>query len=314
MEAQSNTGPDVNWVMACFLGAIIVLCPFGCWLTSINLHHIGVTITVLCVLAGIFGPIPVYWHQKQRKDRRDAILIIFWSLLLWTLMPVPFLIGARLHFPLRDNFFALFDQSLGVNVGALVGWASVHEAGYLINKSYALLFPYLAIAIILPSLLGRPESKRFLLANCIALAIGLPCFVLFPAIGPWYAEHFPVGHPQLAVEAQLLALRGPGTYSYSILGDSAGIVSFPSFHVVWSVLAASGLWGFRSLRIPLVAFSSVIIISTMTTGWHYFSDVLAGLILVSVALLAERTISARFREGNQTVESASDIVTEQIQA
>lgn len=314
MEAESNMAPNVNRAMTYFLGSIVGLCTVGCWFTSIKLHHIAIALTVLCVLAAILGPIPAYWHQKQRKDRRDAVLIIFWSLLLWTLMPVPFLIGARLHFPLRDNFLALFDRSLGVDVGALVQWASVNEAGYLINKSYALLFPYLAIAILLPSLLGRPESKRFLIANCIALAIGLPCFALFPAVGPWYVEHFPAGHPQLAVEAQLLSLRGPGVYSYSLLGDSAGIVSFPSFHVVWSVLAASGLWGFRILRIPLVVFSTVIIISTMTTGWHYFSDVLAGLIVVAVALLAEKTISARLQERNQTVERASDIVIEQSQA
>jgi membrane-associated phospholipid phosphatase len=29
----------------------------------------------------------------------------------------------------------------------------------------------------------------------------------------------------------------------------------------------------------------MIVISTMTTGWHYFSDVLAGLIIASLSIL-----------------------------
>jgi membrane-associated phospholipid phosphatase len=53
---------------------------------------------------------------------------------------------------------------------------------------------------------------------------------------------------------------------------------------MWAILCARALWGFKPLRIPLAALSGMIILSTMTTGWHYFSDVLAGVLLAAVSI------------------------------
>jgi membrane-associated phospholipid phosphatase len=38
------------------------------------------------------------------------------------------------------------------------------------------------------------------------------------------------------------------------------------------------------LRIPVAVFSAMIILSTLTTGWHYFIDVLGGLVLATASL------------------------------
>jgi membrane-associated phospholipid phosphatase len=45
------------------------------------------------------------------------------------------------------------------------------------------------------------------------------------------------------------------------------------------------------LRIPVVILSTLIILSTMTGGWHYFIDVLAGLLLAVAAIAASRALS-----------------------
>jgi membrane-associated phospholipid phosphatase len=68
------------------------------------------------------------------------------------------------------------------------------------------------------------------------------------------------------------------------LSQGAGIICFPSFHVIWAILCAAALWGFRPLRIPIALLSGTIVVSTMTTGWHYFSDVLAGVVIAVLAI------------------------------
>lgn len=63
---------------------------------------------------------------------------------------------------------------------------------------------------------------------------------------------------------------------------------FPSFHVIWAVLSARALWGFRYLPVPVTMLAALISISTMTTGWHYFADVLGGLMIAWISILAAK--------------------------
>lgn len=280
----------VNRFMLISFVAFVLFSVIGSWATALRIGGVGTTALFLVVLFAVFAPVPAYWHQKGRLERRDTSLSIVWCLLTWFFIAVPFVIGARLNLPLRDDLFALIDRSLGFNGPALVAWATDHRFGSVINSTYNLLIPYLEIAIVVPSLLGKRESSRFVLANTIAIAIGLTLFALFPAIGPWRSEHVAVGPMQIAEQNQFFEFRGAKSLTFTLFKDGAGIVEFPSFHVIWAVLAASALWGFRYLRIPLVVLSTMIIMSTMTSGWHYLTDVLCGIAVVSISLWAANKI------------------------
>jgi membrane-associated phospholipid phosphatase len=62
----------------------------------------------------------------------------------------------------------------------------------------------------------------------------------------------------------------------------------PSFHVIWAILCAAALWGYRPLRVPVALLSIMIVFSTLTTGWHYFTDVLAGVVVAAIAMVIAR--------------------------
>jgi membrane-associated phospholipid phosphatase len=305
----------MNWTSAvlvltfCTVGFLSVL---GCRLTSLNLSDVAPILWPLGLLLAMFAPIPAYWHQKGDLAKRDAALTIPACLLIVFFVPVPFLIGARLHLPLRDVVFTHMDSALGIHGSVIIEWAARHRLGHFINYTYYLLLYYMGVAILVPSLLGKSEARRFLLANVIALCIGIVCFTLFPAIGPWYGEHFPATIAQQAIQDRLLAVRQSSTYSFSLMSDGVGIVAFPSFHAIWAIFAASALWGFRYLRIPLVLFSALIIASTMTSGWHYFVDVFAGIV---VAVLSLRVAGSmlRYSDARTTkieVEESIDVLEE----
>jgi membrane-associated phospholipid phosphatase len=71
--------------------------------------------------------------------------------------------------------------------------------------------------------------------------------------------------------------------------------------VFWAAVAAYALQPFRLLRYPAILVAALITVSTMTTGWHYGVDVLAGLLLAAISTFiagavlsrSERSISAQ---------------------
>jgi membrane-associated phospholipid phosphatase len=275
--------------MAYTCAALVVFAFVGCRLTSIHSDMgIGQDIIVLVVVLAILSPLPIYWHEKKRIDLRESTLVLAWEALLAVVLPYFVLIAARLNMPLRDSFLGQTDQALGVSVPAMMAWAHHNWLGRMIDETYWFLIPLLGICALAPGLAGKLQNAReFLMANLAAFAIGLPLFALVPAIGPWHYYQTMPTITQGSTEAQLLALRISGNT------NAAGLVCFPSFHVIWAVLCAAALWGFRPLRIPVALLSGMIILSTMTTGWHYFSDVLAGLIIAGLSLAFARLCSRR---------------------
>jgi len=83
-------------------------------------------------------------------------------------------------------------------------------------------------------------------AVSIAGSVGLVLFWLAPAIGPWsyygYAAYGYRLHPEAAFLADFMALREG---RFTAIETARGLVTIPSFHVVFAVLFA---WVFRRER------------------------------------------------------------------
>lgn len=269
-------------------GSLLVLLAtdwIGCRRTQVRVPHIGASVVAAVLLAAIWQALPLYWHRKGRFALRDASLTLLWAALAWIMLPYPVDIAARLGraFPLRDSLLASLDAHLGFNVAAVAHWAAQHWLGRAINESYALLTPMIVLGFLVPGLTGKARAvKRLLAANLVAFAVGVPVFAMVPAVGPWYGEHFAPNPVQTVCEADLLRMRETAPYEHR----PAGVVCFPSFHVMWAVLSAEALACFRWLRWPAWILAALIVVSTMTTGWHYFCDVLGGFALAAVAITA----------------------------
>lgn len=248
--------------------------------------HISGLLALGVVLAGA-APFPLYLREKGHPGHAGAVLSLMWAAVLIALVPVSVGVAARVNLPLRDGILVKWDRALGVNVPAIAAWSSNHQVGWLISSTYPLLIWVVASALILPALTGRVRvAREFVLGNLIAFAVGIPLFALMPAVGPWYGLHFQPNPMQLAVQDQLVALRGPGSSPLQL----AGVVCFPSFHIIWAILAAAALCNFRWIRIPAAAVCLLIAMSTVTSGWHYFADVVAGTLLAALSIYAARRI------------------------
>ena len=129
-------------------------------------------------------------------------------------------------------------------------------------------------------------------AVSIAASVGLAVFWLAPAIGPWaYYGHGAYGFPAPPAEAAFLAdfsaLR-EGRFTALLAGQ--GLVTIPSFHVVFAVLFT---WVFRHERFiyPVaITLNLAVIAVTFPIGWHYLADLPAGMIWVAATIAVVRRI------------------------
>ena len=96
-----------------------------------------------------------------------------------------------------------------------------------------------------------------------------------------------------------------GTWRTLIAGRSSrGIITFPSLHAALAVIVAAALWPLARLRWVFVVLNTAMLIATPIDGSHYFVDVLAGVALAALCLVAARTIAAAIVAGGSAAESA----------
>ena len=278
--------PGFNLQMAYAAVVTLAISFLGCRLTQVHVKDVGKLALGAMLIAMVALPIVLYLREKKKRYLQESVLTVLWVIFWAQILGFPVAIAARLGMarPLQDSVFIRWDHALGVDLPKLVAWAPNHWLGVASNMSYAWVFPLMQAAIFLSILAGKVKyAQRFLAANLVAFVVGLPLFAMFPAIGPWYGFHLAAQPYQMACQALIFLIRQPGPYVYQF---PSGAICFPSYHVIWALLAVQALWWMRTVRVLLAALGALILFSTMTVGNHYFCDVLAGIPVAAIAMYA----------------------------
>jgi len=123
---------------------------------------------------------------------------------------------------------------------------------------------YLVVLLAPLLIVSGTALRRFAERGLIAMALIFPIYLLLPFFVP--PRPFT---PATAFGQLLLWERTP----YS------GIAAFPSFHIVWALIAASALAeGQRAQKIAWWAWAVLVAASCVATGMHSIADVLAGVV------------------------------------
>ena len=84
-----------------------------------------------------------------------------------------------------------------------------------------------------------------------------------------------------------------GTFRFLVAVGAEGIITFPSLHAALAVIVIAAIWPIAVLRWVFVALNTMMLIATPIDGSHYLIDVLAGIALALLCLIAAQAIAAR---------------------
>lgn len=198
---------------------------------------------------------------------------------------------AATHRTLIDPTLIQVDQICGFRAPDFVAWIRAHHSLSVASAVvYDTLLPQTILAIAVLGFSGDRQSlDKFILRFMACALITAALFAFFPATGPFAAFGFAPTADQARYLDHLQSLR-EGRRLLVTWREAEGLITFPSFHTTWAILLALSFRRRVFLFAPALLLNALVIVSTLTTGWHYLSDVLGGILVGVVVLLLLRPL------------------------
>ncbi|GAB4151851.1 MAG: phosphatase PAP2 family protein [Planctomycetaceae bacterium] len=237
------------------------------------------------------GPCAVFYQKRKTSQFVLPLLAVMHILVFTACFTLLMYATAALSMPLVDEQLAAVDRWFHVYVPDIVSWAVEHPliAGILWWSYHTVLPQTLFLVIGLGFADDREQLELFVLRFMVALLITVSIFALAPAEGPFVHYDIQTSPAQQRYLEHLTTLRS-GARTELQLQDSEGLVTFPSFHTTWAILLAAAVWHRRRIFLPVCLLNLCVIAATMTTGWHYFSDVLGGILVGAIVIALTRRL------------------------
>jgi membrane-associated phospholipid phosphatase len=190
--------------------------------------------------------------------------------------------ATRSPFPPIDAVLRATDLLAGFDAAQWHDVVASHPALWWINEAiYGSLVPQCILAIfILPQVGNGRQGFDLLRISALSLFIidiityFLPAIGTIPSHETWYADW--------------LALRNLDEPFFTTASHVDGIVSFPSFHAAMGLILAYSLRGMGVLSWIFAALNGLMIVATPASGYHYLTDVVAGLAVAAGVIAAMR--------------------------
>lgn len=282
----------LNWLVLGAMGAFLFLMLY---LRGLTLELSGAWLggAFVAVYAGFA------WFNAKAERRGDPQVVFvlggYAQIVLVTLILTPLTyVAASLNMPLQDARLLAADRALGLDWQAYLTFITAHpllaswvDFGYTMIK-----WPLFIIPVALAAGFRFLRLQQYTLAFLIALAVTTAVSAVVPAVGTYHelglsVRDFPPFNPG-AFESHLVDFPRirDGSLRTLDLNTMTGVVTFPSFHAASAILYLWALWPVRLLRPVAIVANVAMIAATPVVGGHYFVDVIAGIAVAIVAIVA----------------------------
>lgn len=306
MDAKSANLPDdvegawrfllFNWVVLGAMTATLALC--------VMVTNFSIGLTGVLAAIGYVGIYAAFAQANARSPKRRDPQVMFVlgataQIALTTAVMAPMTyVAAAINFPMRDAALLAVDRAMGLDWAAYVHFVDARPAlAAALNVGYAMIaWPVVAIPVFLAAKRRYQRIEEFTFAFGLALAATTIISALVPAIGVYQQIGLDPGTlKNIDPAAYLDQLRDlpptrEGVLRHLDLLGLGGIVTFPSFHAASAVLFAWALWVVKWMRPVALLANGAMLAAKPLNGGHYFIDVVAGVAIAVLAIVAARRI------------------------
>lgn len=236
-----------------------------------------------CVLGFVFL---LYGMYIRTTSPRASTFLWGIGLFFWAVL-INFAVADALQstpFPPIDQTLVKIDKWMGIDTPAIMLWTHHHP---FIHRVFSIAYEVIIlelffIPIILAMLNARHALGVFFIAQFFAFFIGCAIYYFFPTMAPSGVFNSPYFTP--AEHDTSLRFFEIHHYLKVAAAGDGGLISFPSFHVVWAILFTYVCLKNKIFFCVMVCVNSLLIASTVFLGWHYFVDVIGGIILAIISI------------------------------
>ncbi|MFO1184598.1 MAG: phosphatase PAP2 family protein [Bauldia sp.] len=198
-----------------------------------------------------------------------------------------------LNFPGMDDWLTAFDRMIGFDWGSYYAFFTGRPlVGFVAALIYISVLPQLAIAIIVLSMMGRGErAKELSMAAMLGVLLAIVISTLLPASGALayfrpdesLLAHRPI--VDLDYKQAYFDLRA-GLITHFDFYDLRGLIAFPSYHAVLSILISLSFRGVPKVFWPILILNIAAILTTPVEGGHDLASSIGGTLVGIASLLA----------------------------
>ena len=250
---------------------ILLAAPFLGFGLFLRMHLLSATLLAL----GCGGVLLLTWRTIQGSKAARENLRIGAGLPMFVLITA-FANGEIVQFTPRIYDSLLLKADFGTSA-ALRSWVSAHS---LIARTVGISYEALPLVVVLAIAASSGRDRiRLLWSLCLAAVLAIPCYLLFPAVGPVHVS-------------QLSSPRN----------------CMPSLHLTWAAL----LWiNARpgSLRGFFLVFIGITALATLATGEHYVLDLIAAVPFTCLVQWLSIVASRRIERLQPALAAESETVT-----
>ena len=294
LRLRSETG---GWLL---IAGIMLLA--ACWMAAVDLGLDWQSATVPVAVCLGLESLAIFYRVRRPDERLATMLTGVAQLVAFTAGAALLSYAlARNDLPFWDETFLSWDRALGLNWRAYLAFVDARpRLGLVFTIAYLSLSIQMVAIVLILGMTGRVLAVReFVMAVMIGglatvlISGALPAMAMFVHLG-LDGSDFPHLRPAAAfVHVEAVNGLRDGTLKIIALGRLEGIITFPSFHAALGVIFAHALWRLKWIRYPALALNLVLIAATPIDGGHYFVDVLAGLAIAALAIVAARLLVRR---------------------
>jgi membrane-associated phospholipid phosphatase len=204
--------------------------------------------------------------------------------LYWLYSTIRWFVARDSPFEAFENAFKIIqlEEQIGIfHEPAIQNWLAEHAMSFVQIANTFYTIGYFPIIILCAALLYRLEPDRFLifkLAFLLSLGFALFCFSIFPLAPPRMLPEYGF------VDTQ--QVYSDGFYNRRfVLSFYNPYAAMPSLHFGLTLLVGIMAYGFqrRTLKLFGLLYPAFMAIVIVTTGHHYFLDIVAGGVVVGLA-------------------------------